>query len=136
MSDTFFTQFSGSGIWYVIHTMALHAKDNQSKRTFARMMNTFAEHFGCPKCKQHIKKFMETHPFTKYLTIELGFFKWSWELHNDINNDLKKPLMKLEDALELYTTGVCKNCNKEEDKKYINKILVPLPETYINLKTR
>jgi hypothetical protein len=44
--------------------------------------------------------------------------------------------MKLEDALELYTTGICKNCNKEEDKKYINKILVPLPETYINLKTR
>lgn len=133
MSDTFFTQFSGSGIWYVIHMMALNATNNQSKRTFARMMNTLAINFGCPKCKVHLVKFMETHPFTDYLSIPAGFFKWSWELHNDINEKLGKPIMSMENALELYTTGICKNC---DEKKFVNKMLVPLPETYINLQTR
>lgn len=138
MTDTFFQQFNGSGIWYVIHILALNAKDNKSKRTFIRTINTLADNFGCNKCKIHMKKFIENNNLNNYWNINLpypniGFFKWTWELHNNINNNIGKPVMELEDAFQLYTTGICKNC---DDKKFVNNFLVPVEEPYINFKSR
>lgn len=102
----------GRGIWFVIHTLAL----NSNKQTFESMMNTLSDHFGCETCKPHIKKFMENHSFRKYQNIfykneDIGYFKWSWELHNEVNRRLNKPVMAFDETLMMYKNTVCKNCN-------------------------
>lgn len=136
---SFFTHHSGSGIWYVIHTLALHAKNDRAKKSYILTINTLAEHFGCEKCKTHFKKFIEERPLRNYWNVNylhyenIGFFKWTWELHNDINKILDKKLITLEDALLYYVNGICKHCedkdvekDAEKTKKYVNKILVPV----------
>ncbi len=119
----------GRGIWFVIHTLALNASD---KHSFEWMMNTLCDHFGCEKCKPHIKKFIETHPYKKYNNLyykgeEIGYFKWSWELHNEVNKRLNKTLISFDEALIMYKNTVCKNCHKD--------ILIPI-ESSFNLISR
>jgi hypothetical protein len=137
--NNFFIQNNGSGIWYVIHTLALHAKNDRAKKSYASTINTLAEYFGCEKCKIHFKKFIESHPFKYYWNINhgtyenIGFFKWSWEMHNDINKFLGKKQISLDDALLYYVSGICKNCNDNEPKKYVNKILIPVDTNDTNI---
>ena len=104
----------GKGIWFVIHTLALNGGN---KVYFEWMMTTLVDHFGCEICKPHIIKFMTNHPFKNYNSIfykneEIGYFKWTWELHNEVNKRLNKPIISLDDALILYKNMICKNCDK------------------------
>ena len=103
----------GKGIWFVIHTLALNTKDK--KQCFEWMINTLADNFGCEICKPHIKKFILDHPLKNY---NEDYFKWTWELHNDVNRRLNKPTLPLEEALNIYKNMVCKNCDKQ--------ILIPI----------
>lgn len=114
----------GSGIWFVIHTLALHANTDVLKESFILTINTLCDHFGCDTCKQHFRKFINDYPlktywYFKYNGEDLGFFKWSWDLHNVVNKALNKPQLSFDNALSKYKNYICKNCG---DKK--NPILV------------
>src|SRR5688572_20802270 len=119
----------GKGIWFVIHTLALNT--NGKKDYFEWMMNTLSDNFGCEICKPHIKKFiMDTPPKnTIYKQEDIGYFKWTWELHNSVNKRLNKPVISLDEALSIYKNMVCKNCNE---------ILIPInePQVRFNLISR
>src|SRR5687767_7740845 len=105
----------GKGIWFVIHTLALNF--NGKTDYFEWMMNTLSDNFGCDLCKPHIKKFMIDHPFKNYMNIyykneDIGYFKWTWELHNNVNKRLNKPILAFDEALNLYKNMICKNCDQ------------------------
>lgn len=143
-NQNLFIKNNGAGIWYVIHTLALHAKNDHAKKSYALTMNTLAEHFACDKCKTHFKKFIAAHPLKNYWDINygkyvnIGFFKWSWEMHNEINDILEKNIISFDDALLFYVNGICKHCD-DEPKKYKNKILIPVEDNddmISNLVTR
>ncbi len=121
----------GHGIWFVIHTLALNVGPN--RKNFEWMMTILYNNFGCDLCKPHLKKYMDEHPLKTfnqfyYKKSEIGYFKWSWELHNDVNKRLKKPLLSFEDALMIYKNSVCQHCD--------NPILIPIEPTTFNLITR
>lgn len=114
--NSFDIKIEGRGIWYVIHTLALHANTNPLKESYILTINTLADHFGCETCKPHFKKFIVDNPFKKYWHIkynneDLGFFKWSWELHNFVNKRLNKPILNFEDVLFNYKNMVCHDCH-------------------------
>src|SRR6516164_8728351 len=122
MSDI---QKLGPGIWFVIHTLAYHATTDQLKETFNLTINTLCDHFGCDTCKPHFTQFILSHPLIKYK----DYFKWSWELHNEVNKILNKPQMKYETALQQYKNNTCQNCTA----KLPNPFLIPVKnETYVN----
>ena len=55
--------------------------------------------------------FLKTHPLISYkYDRQVGYFKWSWELHNMVNKKLNKLEVKYEDALEYYNNFNCQNC--------------------------
>lgn len=108
----------GSGIWFVIHTLALHATTDILKESYILTINTLCDHFGCDTCKQHFRKFINDYPLKSYWHFnykgeDLGFFKWSWDLHNVVNKALKKPQISLDDAIAKYKNYICKNCDKK-----------------------
>ncbi len=91
----------GKGIWYVIHTLAL----TNQKDHFEWMIKTLCNHFSCESCKIHLKKYIDENPIH-------DCFKWSWELHNDVNKRLNKSTISYIDALNLYKNNICKDCDK------------------------
>ena len=135
---------SGSGIWFVIHTLALNVK--QDKHAFEWSINTLCDNFGCDTCKPHFRKFIDEHPLKNfnYKNEEVGYFKWTWELHNDINKRLNKPTLSFDDALSMYKSTVCKNCNSSNitpntdnsSNTPNNKILIPIETLTLKLISR
>jgi hypothetical protein len=115
--SSFDVKTEGKGIWFVIHTLALNATTDIQKESFILTMNVLCDNFGCDTCKSHFRKFIDNYPLKSYWDItykaeDIGFFKWSWELHNIVNKALKKHQISFDEALFKYKNYVCKNCDK------------------------
>lgn len=110
---------SGPGMWFKMHTDAITAKDDNLKFAFIINTNATCDNFKCKTCQPHFRNFIDTHPFENYWHIyddkgrDIGFFKWTWELHNQVNKFLKKYEPTLEEAYEFFSdnsAGACFNC--------------------------
>lgn len=132
MDTTVFTDPSiiGPGLWFNIHITAKHAVTDTLKEAFGVNINALCDNFKCMKCKPHFRKFIDTHPFKDYWNIrnahgnDIGLFKWTWELHNQVNKFLNKYQPTLEEAYEYYShadVGVCFDCGSQSQAKF------PLP---------
>lgn len=108
----------GPGIWFKMHTEAVAAATDELKRAFVKNVNTLCDNFKCKKCQGHFRKFIDTHPFERYWNIrdkgrDIGFFQWTWELHNQVNKYLGKYEPSLEEAYTFFSAedvGVCFDC--------------------------
>jgi len=107
------------GIWLKIHIDAVMAITDPLKEAFIININALCNGFKCKKCQPHFRKFIDTHDLKDYWNIkdisgkDIGFFKWSWELHNQVNKFLGKPQPTLEDAYKFYSDsemGACSDC--------------------------
>ena len=122
----------GPGIWFYMHTEAVKAVTDPLKITFEVNINAICNNFKCKKCQSHFRKFIDTHPFTNYWNLhdefgrDIGFFKWTWELHNAVNKFLGKYQPSLQESYELFSNneiGACFNCNTSVENVTINKNL-------------
>ena len=68
-----------------------------------------------------LETFIDTHPFIGYRNItnntgkDIGFFKWTWELHNQVNKFLNKYEPTLIESYNFYTNpehSACFNCGE------------------------
>jgi hypothetical protein len=112
----------GPGIWFKIHIDAKSAVTDLLKQAFIVNINALCDNFKCKKCQPHFRKFIDTHPLKDYWNIknsngaDIGFFKWSWELHNQVNKFLDKYQPTLEEAYAFYSdseAGACFNCGAD-----------------------
>jgi hypothetical protein len=110
--------YCGPGVWFVIHMTAKRAGETgyNGKKKFVDLMNDLRATFPCLTCREHIGKYLDTHPFEPYWTLthkstgkDWGLMLWSTNFHNFVNERLKKPLMTEEQAYDLYytETGTC-----------------------------
>ena len=113
-----------AGIWFKIHVDAVTATTDSLKEAFIININATCDNFKCKKCQPHFRKFIDTYPLKNYWNIkdgrgrDIGFFKWSWELHNQVNKFLKKYEPSLEEAYDFYANteaGVCFDCGGTTD---------------------
>lgn len=109
----------GPGIWFAMHTDAIKATTDSLKSAFDIYVNALCDNFKCKKCQPHFRKFIDTHPFINYWNIydelgrDIGFFKWTWELHNQVNKFLGKYQPTLQEAYDFFSNneaGACFNC--------------------------
>lgn len=105
----------GPGMWLTIHRLSLSAVTDSLKESFIIYMNVLCDTFPCQKCQPHFRSFIDTHSLRNYWNIDHGFFRWSWELHNDVNNRTGKYIYPFEEALSLFENkNVCTNCGQTE----------------------
>jgi hypothetical protein len=109
----------GPGVWFKMHIDALVAITDDAKRSFAISINTLCDNFKCKKCQPHFREFINSHPFEGYWAIydnnrrDIGFFRWTWEFHNNVNKRLNKYQPSFEEAYKYYSNsdvGICFNC--------------------------
>ena len=127
----------GTGIWFSLHIDAVHAVTDESKEHFIVKVNNICDNFKCKKCQPHFRKFIDTYPLTNYWNIideqgnDIGFFKWTWELHNQVNKFLKKYQPTLQEAYNYFSdknAGVCFNCVSTHVSKPVPQILTLVRE--------
>lgn len=127
----------GPGIWFKIHIDAVTATTDSLKEAFLVNINALCDNFKCKKCQPHFRKFIDTHPLKNYWNIkdeknrDIGFFKWSWELHNQVNRFLKKYEPTLEEAYNFFSDseiGACFHCGetKEENSEQRSRGIPPI----------
>lgn len=114
----------GPGIWFQMHLQAAHATTPQLKAAFRENIKLLIDNFKCTKCQEHFRKFYEKYPLNRYENIrdqegnDIGYFRWTWELHDQVNAFLKKPRPSLKEAYSYYrdeTAGVCTDCGGKEE---------------------
>lgn len=113
----------GPGIWFKMHIDAIIAVTDTLKDAFIINVNAVCDNFKCKKCQPHFRKFIDTHPFKNYWNItdskgnDIGFFQWTWEMHNQVNNFLKKYEPTFEEAYAFFSNneaGACFNCGGDQ----------------------
>lgn len=114
----------GPGTWYSLHKIAIRATTREKCIAYVEIARSLVEEFPCGECRQHGTKFIESHPFEKYIDMTdnngrmIGMFIWSWEFHNMANRVLGKPILAFSEAFLLYdeTDIVCiGDCSEKPD---------------------
>lgn len=91
-----------SYIWFAIHVFGISVKTIKEKRCYKKFMVLLSEKLPCRRCRKHLKKYMEDVPIENYYRRKNGCFRWSWELHNKVNEYLGKPIVSYRDAFDYY----------------------------------
>lgn len=131
----------GPGIWFTMHSSAVAAITDELKKAFVKNINVLCDNFKCKKCQGHFRKFIDSRQLSNYWNIkdkgrDIGFFKWTWELHNQVNRFLKKYEPSLEESYVFYTdtdAGVCFDCGGVEQRS-VPQILVAYKEGNVKPK--
>jgi hypothetical protein len=142
METTVFTDPAriGPGYWFIIHTRAVAATTDVNKQLYINFINELCDQFPCAQCQTHFRRFIDTHPFATYWNLrdsqgrDIGFFRWSWELHNVVNRTLNKYSPSLMEAYEYYSHIVpCENCVKESNTDLDSgpDVSLPLPNVLV-----
>lgn len=112
----------GPGMWADLHIEAVYATTDLLKEAFVVNTNAKCDNFKCKKCQSHFRKFIDTHPFKNYWNIkddknrDIGFFKWTWEMHNEVNKFLGKYQPSFNEAYDFWSNaeaGACFNCGNQ-----------------------
>ncbi|CCV01861.1 Ervl/Alr family protein [Invertebrate iridescent virus 22] len=115
----------GPHFWNMFHFISstYDNKPNQSiKLTMKNFIQSIPVFLPCKECQDHAFDFLRSSNLDKIVENRKELFTFFFNFHNSVNLRLKKPLMKIEDALKKYYIPV------EEYHLYIpsKKIIGPI----------
>ena len=98
----------GTHIWNYIHNITIIdfylPEDNFHHSTIIYDVLKNLK-FSCKKCQIEYEKELDNID-TNLLKNSMYLFKWSWNLHNKINEKLNKPIITYEEALNIHTVKI------------------------------
>lgn len=96
----------GKHFWYTIHFIALdypEKPNNEDKRDFQTFFENLHKVIPCYKCSVNYVKHLNERPLEKSdLENNETLFRWTVDIHNIVNRDLKKRQISYDDAWMLY----------------------------------
>ena len=118
----------GPKLWFVIHTFALNYPDNptyEDKRVIEEFFNNLKSTIPCQKCRIHYRQRLERNPIINYLDNKESLFRYTIDLHNQVNKSLGKKIYSYDEVVEIYREAYNKKEVEKEKrfafiKKWIN----------------
>ena len=95
----------GPHFWNMFHFISstYDNKPNQSiKSTMKNFIQSIPVFLPCKECQDHAFDFLCSSDLDKVIENRKELFTFFFNFHNTVNLRLKKPLMKIEDALKKY----------------------------------
>lgn len=95
----------GKHLWFSIHFIALDYPENPSSMVMAEYKSFFENLWKvipCYKCSVNYKRHLSELPISDYLDSRESLFAWTVELHNIVNKETGKPVMRLDEARKKY----------------------------------
>ena len=97
----------GSSVWKTIHYISINyplAPTDDDKNNIKIFLLNLQHILPCAKCREHYKLNLIKYPIDdNVLSSKLNLFKWTNDLHNEVNRMNGKAEMSLEDAFNLYS---------------------------------
>ena len=118
----------GPKLWFVIHTFALNYPNNptyEDKRVMEEFFNNLKYTIPCDKCRIHYRQRLERNPIINYLDNKESIFRYTINLHNQVNKSLGKRIYSYEEVAQIYKEHYNKDAVKQEKqlsflKKWVN----------------
>lgn len=91
--------------WHTIHVVALSYPSNPNyaqKRAAKEFYESMAELIPCPICREHYKEHLKRLPLSPHLDRREDLFRWTVEVHNEVNKILGKPLVTEAESIKFY----------------------------------
>jgi hypothetical protein len=92
--------------WHTIHVVALSYPSNPTyaqKRAAKEFYESMAELIPCPICREHYKEHLKKLPLSPHLDRRDDLFRWTVQLHNEVNQMLGKPIVTEVESINYYT---------------------------------
>lgn len=102
--------------WGFIHNVALGYPQDityMKKEQYRKFFEVIGHILPCLDCQEHYKKLIIEYP--PVLINKDTLFKWTVDIHNKVNNKLKKKQITYEQAYNIWTKSkIIKNKNKNQ----------------------
>lgn len=95
----------GPPAWKFIHYISLVYPNNPTeldKKHYTDFFNSLQYVLPCPKCSENYKKHLKIHPLENSLENSDSLFKWTVNIHNEVNKINNKPLYTYDEAYNEY----------------------------------
>ncbi len=96
----------GPGAWKFIHYIALAYPENPStkeKENYKNFFTNLQNVLPCQNCSNHYGNNLQKYPLDQALDNTQSLFRWTVDIHNEVNQDLNKRNYSYEEALKLYS---------------------------------
>jgi hypothetical protein len=141
------TRFWGPDGWHLLHSIAYKYPSNPNKTTkqkYKRFFNSLPYVLPCVYCRNSLQRFYKELPIENSLHNNEALFEWLYEIHNKVNNKLKKqgftskPNPKLDKVKKFYKKYVKQNdklCSEHPGVIFIYSIIFNYPLNKTDFKT-
>lgn len=95
----------GPFFWHTIHIVALGYPKSPSysdKKAAKEFYESLVFLIPCPVCREHYATHLQKSPLVPHLDRREDLFKWTVQLHNEVNASLGKPRITEAEALLFY----------------------------------
>lgn len=95
----------GPIFWHALHVTALSYPTNPNyaqKRAAKEFYESMTELIPCPVCREHYKKHLQKLPLSPHLDRRDDLFRWTIQLHNEVNDTLGKPRVSEMESINFY----------------------------------
>jgi hypothetical protein len=120
----------GPNLWFFIHTIALNFPNNpsyQEIRYYEDFFNNLKYIIPCDKCKLHYTQRLEYNPIIKHLKNSDTLFRYTIDLHNDVNKSLNKKIYSYEEVIKIYKSHYNgKTYYKHHIKSFFSRNAIPI----------
>lgn len=119
----------GACLWKAIHFIAIgYPKDPtfQDISAYKEFFENLWKVLPCHSCSVNYRRHLQEIPLDNYLTNNHKLFEWTFLIHNKVNEELNKPMWKLQDAIEYYRNVLYGKSNKQQDNSNVFLIIVLL----------
>jgi len=95
----------GPIFWHTIHIAAMGYPEKPTysqKKAAKEFFESLIFLLPCDKCRKHYTQHLAIKPVTQYLDRRQDLFKWTVDLHNEVNASLQKPRLSESEVIEYY----------------------------------
>ena len=96
----------GPNGWEFMHYVALAYPDNpteKDKKDYFIFYTNLQNILPCPRCRNNYKENLKQFPLEQALMNSESLFKWTVDIHNEVNKETNKELFSYEKAIQKYT---------------------------------
>ena len=95
----------GPHLWYILHIISFEYPEHPSeydKRIYHDFYTSLKDVIPCKDCRKHYRDHITQYPLTPHLDTRATLIKWVIQVHNFVNSSLGKPVLSVEQVLNIY----------------------------------
>jgi hypothetical protein len=95
----------GPVFWHTIHIIAIGYPTNPTygdKRAAKEFFEGLQFLIPCEMCRKHYRENLQKMPITPHLDKKTDLFRWTVQLHNEVNKATGKPIVTEGEAIRFY----------------------------------